>query len=320
MHPALSVIFFTTLSGIGFGLMTLLGLGLCDAGAGFQWTATIAAFAFAGFGLVSSTLHLRSPSRAILAFSQWRSSWLSREGVCAIVTLGFFGLYSLGVLFLGIRVTALGIVAAVLAMVTVFTTSMIYAQLRTVPHWATWLTPLVFLAFSIAGAALAFAALLAVFGAPEARTAAQWTMLALLVAWAAKAAWWRRAVAATPAASGAGIGEATGLGKIGAVRPFEPPHTSPNYLLHEMGYVVARRRARALRRVAVVAGAIAPLLLAGIAAYGGAAGPMLVLALASHVVGLLAERWLFFAEASHAVASFYGIGQPSGAVSSGMTR
>jgi DMSO reductase anchor subunit len=309
MHPAFSVIVFTTLSGIGFGLIALLGLGFGAPGAAFQWTAAISACAFAVVGLVSSTLHLKSPSRAILAFSQWRSSWLSREGVASILTLGVFGLYSLGVLFLDTRLPALGIVSAVLAMVTVYTTSMIYAQLRTVPQWATWLTSLAFLAFSVAGALLALAALAAMFDSAGARMNAQWAIGALVIAWAVKFAWWRHAGEAGLEAAGSGIGDATGLGGLGAVRPFEPPHTSPNYVMREMVFVIGRRRASALRRLAVVLGAIAPVLLAAPVALAGPSGPaptLLVLALLFHVGGMLAERWLFFAEAEHAVGSFYG--------------
>lgn len=309
MHPALSVIVFTTFSGIGFGLMALLGLGLGKPDLAFQWTATVAAFAFAVIGLMSSTLHLRSPSRAILAFSQWRSSWLSREGVASILTLGVFGLYSLAVLFVDTRLPALGIVAAMLAMVTVFTTSMIYAQLRTVPHWATWLTSAAFLCFAIAGALLALAALTAVSGSAGSGAYAQWAIAALLVAWVVKFVWWRRATSTDLNAAGSGIGDATGLGRLGTVRPFEPPHTSPNYVMREMVFVVGRRRARALRRLAVMLGAVAPVVLAvpaALSAPSGVAALPLLAAFVLHVGGMLAERWLFFAEAEHAVGSFYG--------------
>lgn len=309
MHPALSVIVFTTLSGIGFGLMALLGLNLGAPEPAFQWGATIAAFACAVAGLLSSTLHLRSPSRAILAFSQWRSSWLSREGVASVLTLGVFGLYSIAALFYGARPPALGIAAALLAMATVFTTSMIYAQLRTVAHWATWLTSAAFLCFSIAGAALALAALMAVYGAADVRSHVLWAIVALAVAWGVKFAWWHRAAGTAREAAGSGIGEATGLGGLGTVRPFEPPHTSPNYVMREMVFVIGRRRACALRRLAVVAGGAAPVLLAALAAIVAspvATAALLVIALVSHVGGMLAERWLFFAEAEHAVGAFYG--------------
>ena len=150
MHPAFSVIVFTTLSGIGFALMSLLGIGLGGNGLAFRWTAVMLAYGFAVIGLLSSVAHLKSPGRAIHAFSQWRSSWLSREGVLSILTLGVFGLWALAYLFMNRSIGSLGILAAVLAVATVYSTSMIYAQLRTVPHWATWLTPAVFLAFGAA--------------------------------------------------------------------------------------------------------------------------------------------------------------------------
>ena len=315
MHPALSVIVFTTLSGIGFGLMSLLGIGLGGDGLAFRWTAVVLAYGFAVIGLLSSVAHLKSPGRAIYAFSQWRSSWLSREGVLSILTLGVFGLWALAYLFMDRNIGALGILAAVLAVVTVYSTSMVYAQLRTVPHWATWLTPAVFLAFGAAGGLMLLATLLSVFGEEGARPVAQFALLALVIAWVVKAAWWQRAAKTTLVAAGSGIGEATGLGRIGRGRAFEPPHTSPNYLMREMAFEVGRKRARALRRVAIGAGVVLPLFLVILAVYLPiATAALLLLALVSHIAGMLAERWLFFAEARHAVASFYGIGQADGDV------
>ena len=317
MHPALSVIVFTTLSGIGFGLMSLLGLGLGGDGLAFRWAAVALAYGFAVIGLLSSVAHLKSPGRAIHAFSQWRSSWLSREGVLSVLTLGVFGLWALAYLFMNRSIGSLGILAAVLAVATVYSTSMIYAQLRTVPHWATWLTPAVFLAFAAAGGSMLLAMLLAMFGEEGARPVAQSALLALVVAWGVKAAWWQRAAKTTLVAAGSGIADATGLGRIGRVRAFEPPHTSPNYLMREMAFEVGRKRARALRRVAIGAGAVLPLLLIILAVYlPVATAALLLLAFAIHVTGILAERWLFFAEARHAMASYYGIGQADGALAS----
>lgn len=308
MHPAASVIVFSTLSGIGFGLMALLGLGFGPHGPGFEWTATVAAYAFAGIGLLSSTLHLRRPDRAWRAFSQWRSSWLSREGVSSIITMGLFGLYSIGVLFLGVYITWLGVIASIFAMITVFTTSMIYTQLRTVPKWSTVWTPIAFLGFSIAGSLLLLATLLAVFSAPGTQAFGLAAIVALVVAWAIKSQWWRHAEGATLAAAKSDTGAATGLGRFGTVTPFEPPNTSPNYLMKEMIYQLGRDRARALRRLAWSLGAILPVVLVAIGVYVGAAGLFLVLAILTHIAGMLAERWLFFAEAEHAVGAFYGHG------------
>ncbi len=48
--------------------------------------AHVLALVLIGGGLLSSTLHLGNPQRAWRALSQWRSSWLSREGVMAMLT------------------------------------------------------------------------------------------------------------------------------------------------------------------------------------------------------------------------------------------
>ena len=87
MHPAFSVIFFTTLTGAGYGLLGLLGTGVVfrfvPAHAGFGLYGVATALALISCGLLFSTFHLGRPERAWRAFSQWRSSWLSREGsVC----------------------------------------------------------------------------------------------------------------------------------------------------------------------------------------------------------------------------------------------
>ena len=87
MHPAASIIVFTTLSGLGYGLAAVLGLGLLDPAALATRLAYLLALALISGGLMSSTLHLGNPQRAWRALSQWRSSWLSREGVLAIATL-----------------------------------------------------------------------------------------------------------------------------------------------------------------------------------------------------------------------------------------
>ena len=90
MHPAFSVIFFTSASGAGYGLLTLLGLfatlDWLPLNAPFNLSVITLALVLITAGLLSSTAHLGHPERAWRALSQWRSSWLSREGVFAIIT------------------------------------------------------------------------------------------------------------------------------------------------------------------------------------------------------------------------------------------
>src|SRR6266702_1302037 len=77
--------FFTTSSGVGYGLLAWIGL-LAPIGAlpltrQFGAVSLLLALGCITAGLLSSTLHLGHPERAWRAISQWRSSWLSREGV-----------------------------------------------------------------------------------------------------------------------------------------------------------------------------------------------------------------------------------------------
>ncbi|MEO0678388.1 MAG: DmsC/YnfH family molybdoenzyme membrane anchor subunit, partial [Pseudomonadota bacterium] len=242
-------------------------------------------------GLLASTFHLGHPERAWRAFSQWRSSWLSREGVCAVAALIVLAVYAAGLVFFGARWGALGVIGSLLALGTVFTTAMIYTQLKTVPRWNTPLTPALFLSLSLAGGALLAGQL----------TAA----LALLIAAAAvQLAWWLQGYGALER-SGTDLSTATGLGNIGSVRSFEPPHTGTNYLLKEFVYVVGRKHALKLRTIAGVAGYVAPALAIGAAVALGGSVPLIILAALLHVGGIAASRWLFFAEAEHVVGLYY---------------
>jgi Fe-S-cluster-containing dehydrogenase component len=80
----------------GFGMIFLLGLGFpVDASAGWVFLVGVVGGGLAVAGLLASTFHLGHPERAWRALSQWRSSWLSREGIAAIATLILFGIYVL---------------------------------------------------------------------------------------------------------------------------------------------------------------------------------------------------------------------------------
>ncbi|CAN0601717.1 unnamed protein product, partial [Ectocarpus sp. 12 AP-2014] len=131
MHPAPSVIIFTTLSGLGFGMLVFLGLDTSAPTGIVGFTFFAIAYALAVGGLLSSTLHLGHPERALKAFSQWRSSWLSREGVFAVATLLVMGLFAFMLVFFGSQLNLLGWIGAFLAILTIFATSMIYTQLKT---------------------------------------------------------------------------------------------------------------------------------------------------------------------------------------------
>lgn len=287
MHPAPSVIIFSVLSGLGFGFMAYMALGVLALTGMWAFWAWGIGYALAVGGLVASTAHLGNPQRALKAFSQWRSSWLSREGWAAVLALLALAPIALGD-WLGFAVPFMwrGL-AAGLALITVVCTAMIYTQIKAVPRWHHWLTPVMFVAFALAGGALlamqaglAFVLLLALAV----------VMLALFYSGDRQFA-----------RAGATMATATGLGRRGTVSVFEQPHTGGNYLLREMIFVVGRKHAKKLRLIAVLCAAVLPALMAAVGGVG-----LMLAAVLVHLVGAFAARWLFFAEAEHVVGLYYG--------------
>ncbi len=300
MHPAFSIIWFTTLSGAGYGLAAFLGLGLVA----FQgWHAVLAygmAFALIGGGLLSSTLHLGHPSRAWRAFSQWRSSWLSREGVLALATFVPLSVSAIWAVFYGQYLPGVGLILALLCGFTVFATSMIYASLRTVHQWHTWLTSACYLAFAASSGFVVLAAL-----SPDlVRGGAGAPAAALVVlAWTMKIKWWMRADTAKSPSTPA---SALGLPDGASPARLEAPHTGTNYLMEEMGYKVARKHGTKLRAIAIGLGGLVPILCLVVGSYDYFAAPALTLiAAVTHFAGIVVERWLFFAQARHVVMLYY---------------
>lgn len=305
MHPAYSVILFTTASGAGYGLLALLGLVGFNHGQAssiaFGIVAMLIALGLITVGLLSSTFHLGHPERAWRALSQWRSSWLSREGVAAVLTylpaLGF-GLAWSGLIEAPALIKPLGLVTFAMALVTVVCTGKIYSTLATIRAWNTPLTVPVYLAFGLATGACLLAAITSVFGNfPTFLVVLSIVLVVLTIG--LKLAYWKKIDAAPRNYT---MGDATGLGRIGQVGQWELPHSSANYVQKEMGYAVARKHAARLRGLVIFAlvFAIAFLLLSLLVSY--AAIPAAGLALFAAVV----ERWLFFAEAQHVSSLFYG--------------
>lgn len=312
MHPAYSVILFTTASGAGYGLLVWLGIWIIRGSIGHDAALALTSMAISlglvTIGLLSSTFHLGRPTRAWRAFSQWRTSWLSREGVAAVAT--FFPAVLLAAIWFFWRAepatlaTLLAMLSIALALVTVWCTGMIYQSLPTIPSWNQPIVAPVYVALALASGAVLLSALLLLFGHP-ATMAMILAIVALLVALGMKLAFWSSHATPRP---GFTAGEATGLGKFGRVRMTEAPHSRDNFVMREMGYAVARKHAARLRLCSIVLGFVAPALLMALALVAGGiiTVVLVILAVVSTALGLVTERWLFFAEAKHVVTLFYG--------------
>lgn len=309
MHPAFSVIFFTTASGAGYGMLIILaiifGFDLLPVD---QTTGIVGlglSFLLVTSGLLSSTFHLGHPERAWRALSQWRSSWLSREGVASIATYAPWAL--LGYVWLLDGPALLGLpsalAAAVLAAVTIFCTAMIYRSLATVHQWYNGWTVMLYVVLGLMSGAVWVGLILAISGVITGAYMA-FCLVALLIGWRVQRYYWNFIDTTkhhiTPQM-------ATGL-KGESVRLMEGPHTEENYLLQEMGFQIARKHAEKLRRLVHIFGFGLPLALtfAGYLLGGPVAFVSTLLAALSMSFGMVVSRWLFFAEAKHVVTLYYG--------------
>jgi len=314
MKPAFSIIFFTVSSGAGLGLLALIALvdmlahGVLPNYA--LWRGALLGLGLVAAGLASSVLHLANPRNAWRSMVRVRTSWLSREAVAA---LALFAVVAAYVLLLtgdtgGAPRVLLAWATCVLAWAVLVCTAMIYASLKPIRQWHTRWTPANYLLLGHWSGALLLAAIACAYTTHAGALLALAALLGAL-ALAAKLAYWQAIGAGMPALTlERAIGVAEGVRGAGPLsvahaRLLDVGHSHGTFLTREFGFVVARRHARTLRVVALVLGFGVPLawLVAGIASWPAALG-----AVGSCIIGLLIERWLFFAEARHTVRLYHG--------------
>lgn len=150
--------------------------------------------------------------------------------------------------------------------------------------------------------AVAFTALSGLFDVPTPSVELM-ALASLAAALVIKLGYWRHIDRAGPVATAE---SATGLGQFGQVRLLDGPHTGRNYVMREMGYMVARKHAQKLRGISLVTAFALPILFLGADRLIGigAIAPIAAAILAG--VGVAVERWLFFAEATHVAMTYYG--------------
>ncbi|MBI5276756.1 MAG: dimethyl sulfoxide reductase anchor subunit [Burkholderiales bacterium] len=311
MNPAWSVVFFTVLAGFGQGLAVCLALsvlaGWLPAGSPtLLWGLGLAIALVAG-GLASSFLHLGHPLRGWRAAAMWRTSWLSREVIVLPVFLGLLALWWLGVwgawgtawpqaLAWGLPLAAIGLAALLW-----YCTAMIYACIRFIQEWAHPLTVANYLLIGLSSGFALAAALAAARG--QSRMLAAVGPLALVLtalAALARTASLRRNATLKPRST---LQSATGVHARRLVQ-VSMGMTGGSFNTREFFHGVADVLLRRITRGAMLLGFALPLgLMAWAAAGGGLRG--WVLASLVQALGLLAERWLFFAQARHPQNLYY---------------
>ena len=308
MHPAFSILFFTTLVGAAQGLLVLLAVALLGGVAlapEFVSTALVVAELLLVAGLASSFLHLGHKLRAWRAVLMWRTSWMSRE---VIVLPGFIALVALWWLVLRYAIEApwswlLPVLVIAGAVVLWVCTAMIYACLRFVQEWAHPLTVINFMLIGLSsglmlGSALAALAdqtrLLQLCGAPS--------VALTLLAWGTRAASLARNAGLKPKST---LQSATGI-------------HHPRLVQKSMGMSAGSFNTReffhgarlaTLRNVKLAFQLLAFALPALLGVWAIASHTTLpwLLAVLVQAPGLLAERWFFFAQARHPQNLYYQV-------------
>ena len=321
MHPAFSVIFLTTLIGVGQGLF--LALFTVESYAAFDLLpkqdsrfyalSSALALGFLIAGLIASFFHLGHPERAWRSAAKWRTSWLSREVIVLPAFMGVVFLYGaahytgfnplLATLPSGapVNVTAiLGVAGTVLAFALFVCTGMIYACLRFLQEWH---TPLTVINYTLLGGTSGFllATALAVLAAPEVmRFYAGWTLILSLLALVGRAASLRRNARLKPKST---LRTAIGVKHPRIVQKAQGA-MGGSFNTREFFH---GKSATLLRQVKWMFLLLVFPLPVGLLAGGVATGSLALLlsAFAVQYLGLLAERWFFFAQANHPQNLYY---------------
>jgi len=301
MKPALSIVFFTVSSGAGLGLLALLALAdLLQLGGGLAreqlLIGSMLGLVLVAAGLVASTLHLANPKNAWRSFARFRTSWLSREAVFAVLFMAsaFAYIASLAWEPNPLRMP-LAIAVVLLAWIVLYCTAMIYASLKPIRQWHTRLTPLCYLLFGHYSASL----LLVWFarrGCAEPATFVAISLTMLVAAAAAKFAWLEKG-GSTYAPR---IQSALGMPTAAQVKLLDAGHSHGTFLTNEFAFQLARAHGRRLGDAFWVAGFAIPAITLAFVPDASLGAALACLA------GLLAERWLFFAGARHTVNLYHG--------------
>jgi len=318
VRPAISVILLTTLIGAGQGLFlalfsvqALARIGLLEApgASGFYPIASAIALAFCAAGLVASFFHLGRPERAWRAVAMWRTSWLSREVIVLPAFMGAVFLYGLGhhlgwssvTLFGAIDATlAIGAIGTVLCLLLFLCTGMIYACLKFLAEWHTPLTVINYLVFGCASGLMLAAAYAAVVAPELVRFLAAWAVGFTLVALVTRAASLIRNGRLRPRSS---LQTAIGV-KHPRIVQASQGFMGGSFNTREFFHGRSEASLRAIKWFFLVAVFPAPVALLGAGTL--VASPALVAAaFLVQYAGLLAERWFFFAQASHPQNLYY---------------
>ncbi|MBN8757311.1 MULTISPECIES: dimethyl sulfoxide reductase anchor subunit family protein [Variovorax] len=308
MHPAFSILFFTTLAGAAQGLVFALALAVLfglDLAPGFLGIALGVAEVLLVAGLAASFMHLGRKTRAWRAVLMWRTSWMSREVIVLPVFIALVALWWLS-LRLGIGAPwswLLPLLVLYGAMLLWYCTAMIYACLRFIEEWAHPLTIVNFTLIGLSSGLVLACAMAAASG--EARFVqvfGPWALVATLAAWAARGGALRRNARLRHKST---LQSATGIRTQKLVQK-SMGMSAGSFNTREFFHGVSLAALGNMKIGFLLLAFALPALMVLWGIFSASAWPWL-LAVLVQAPGLLAERWFFFAQARHPQNLYYQV-------------
>ena len=308
MHPSKSIIFFTVISGTGYGIFIGLLFNLLfeeiSYGLEYKIYLSLASFLMISLGLLSSTLHLGHPERAWRAFSQWKTSWLSREGLAAIITyipmtlFYFFWIMNVKGYFI------LLILTSVFSIITIFCTGQMYASLKTIPAWNNPLVTPIYILNGITVGSL-FVYTLNFHFNYNLNLFENFIYFILGLNLICKVIYWISINKKTNTS----IQTAVGI-KSKNITFFEGPHTGKNYLTTEMINTIEKQNSNFLRMIFCILTFIIPGYMinqySSLVVDESILKVSMIIVFIFALIGMIIERYLFFIQSKHVVGLYYG--------------
>lgn len=318
MNPAFSVIFLTTLIGVGQGLflalygaelLALVGAIAIPDDRSFYALGSAISLLFLAGGLGASFFHLGHPERAWRAAAMWRTSWLSREIIVLPAFMFTVFLYGMVHYFGGpmtvdgsarTAVVVIGGLAVVLCLALFACTAMIYACIKFLQEWA---SPLTLVNYFLLGCASGFtlATGFAFFTAPEmVRIYGITAIILTFTGLISRATSLYRNARIKPKST---LQTATGIRHPRIVQKAQGA-MGGSFNTRQYFHGKAAQFMRSVKWAFLVLVFLVPVLLLG-KSLSDASAPFLVAAFIIQYVGLIAERWFFFAQANHPQNLYY---------------
>ena len=322
MHPAFSVIFLTTLIGAGQGLFLALFTGQIfsqfklmpeQQDGSFFYIGSLIAIVLLTIGLFASFFHLGHPERAWRTATKWKTSWLSREVIALPAAMGTIALYGLVHYFgftealftmpggTGVDATLiLGLGATVATYALFVCTGMIYGCIKFLQEWHTPLTVVNFILLGTASGFTIATALAAYMNTGLVDFYASWAIFFTVTALVFRIASLVRNSKIKPKSD---LRSAIGVNHKN-IRQVSQGSMGGSFNTREYFHGKTIGFVKSMKMIFIFLTFLIPLVLL-ILSLNVSAFLLPTIAVGVQYLGLLVERWYFFADANHPQNLYY---------------